>query len=111
MTGLKNHSMEDPYDASWIRSVTRNPFGENVASPRITVSPDVSAMLRRIDVKLGIANKRASYDVLAESNDDIDIVIEEIAKASEIPIEELLVPQSLLAERLLSTDDEDSDDE
>jgi hypothetical protein len=101
----------DPGDAEWLRSVTRNPFGENVAAPKVSLSQDLVAMLNRIDAKLDISSRHASGDVLNESA-DIDAVIEEIATAellhSSPPPPE---PRDDLILESLSQSFDDSDDE
>jgi hypothetical protein len=50
MTSIDNHSMEDPYDADWMKSVISNPFAESVRPEPLTeqvVQPPINAMNRR----------------------------------------------------------------
>lgn len=68
MTSNDSHSMEDPYDNDWIKSVISNPFGESTQPT--TFKPgklplDVASTLKRMTTALGIGRS----NVISEGKD------------------------------------------
>ena len=73
MTNNDSEAMQDPYDASWMRSVISNPMGES--APRILLSPDVSSALNKFSKHKNAAIQalNANQVILVESPSDFEL--------------------------------------
>lgn len=109
MTSNDSHSMEDPYDNDWIKSVISNPFGESAARPTFKPSKlplDVSSTLKRMSAALKMDHTQGG--VLAEGKD----VQDEIDAGNQDMLDlDLVESGSAMGEQLnestLFTEDED----
>ena len=74
MVSSDNHSMNDPFDSEWMRSVVSNPFGESLninAVPKATMTPDMLSTLNNLSKHLGVAS-RSTGGLLHESTTNMD---------------------------------------
>lgn len=76
MTGIDNHSMADPFDNDWLKSVVSNPFAEGTTHKRLRLAPDIGSTLRRMQAALKVSPRHTTAGVLTEAfvdvQDDID---------------------------------------
>ena len=75
MTSIDNHSMEDPYDNDWLKSVVSNPFSETtVAHSRgpARLAPDVLSTLSRMKTALKISSNTGVIFEEKDVQDEID---------------------------------------
>lgn len=85
MTNNDSHSMNDPYDSDWLKSVVSNPFGESIdhrSASRPNLPSDLLSSLNKWSAHHGLTPQSSRAGILSEEsiivelNEDDDVFID-----------------------------------